>query len=86
MTAFEVSASSVRMERLIAPVARFATMKTGNMLKLIADKICDLDGVELPIKRARREGGKSSLLTLGYSERVETTVKISWCANASNMT
>ena len=63
MTAVEVSASSVRIERLIAPVARFATMKTGNKLKFIADKICDLDGFELPIKRARQTGRKSSLLT-----------------------
>lgn len=37
-----VPASSVRMEMLIAPVVRFAAMKTGNMFKLMAAKICDI--------------------------------------------
>ncbi len=42
-----VPASSVRMEMLTAPVARFATMKTGNMFKLIAAKICDIGRFKL---------------------------------------
>ena len=63
------------MERLIAPVARFATMKTGNKLKFVDDKICDLGDFELPNKRARREGRKSSLPTSRYCERVETQHK-----------
>lgn len=52
-TAVGVSASSVRMEMLIAPVARFAAMNTGNMLKLIAAKICDVGRLKLPDERAQ---------------------------------
>lgn len=49
-----VSASSVRMEMLIAPVARFAAMKTGNMFELIAVKICDIGRFKLADKQARK--------------------------------
>lgn len=48
-----VSASSVRMEMLTAPVARFATMKTGNIFKLIAAKICDIGHFKLQEERAK---------------------------------
>lgn len=54
-----MSASSVRMEMLIAPVARFAAMKTGNMFKLMAAKICDIGRVKLPDKQAQDTCGRS---------------------------
>lgn len=46
-----VSASSVRMNMLTAPVARFAAMNTGNMFKLIAAKICEIGCWKLPDER-----------------------------------
>lgn len=51
--AVAVSASSVRMKMLTAPVARFAAMNTGNMFKLIAAKICDIGRWKLPDERAQ---------------------------------
>lgn len=57
-----MSASSVRMEMLIAPVARFAAMKTGNMFKLMAAKICDIGRVKLPDKQAQDTCGRSVVL------------------------
>lgn len=47
MMAVNVSASSVRMDMLTAPVATLATKKVGNMLRLIAASKYDLGGVEL---------------------------------------
>lgn len=41
------------MEMLTAPVARFATMKTGNMLQLTAARMHDLGGDELVFMRKR---------------------------------
>lgn len=46
-TAVTVSASRVRIDMLMAPVARFAAMKTGNRLRLTAANISDLGGFRL---------------------------------------
>lgn len=62
-TAVGVSASSVRMDMLTAPVARFATMKTGNRFKLIAAKICDTGRFKL--QSARNDGHQRCAQAIG---------------------
>lgn len=42
------------MEMFTAPVARFATMKTGNMFELMAAKICDIGRFKLPDKQEQQ--------------------------------
>lgn len=59
-----MSASSVRIEMLIAPVARLAAMKTGNMFELMAAKICDIGRVKLPDKQAQETCDTKELLVI----------------------
>ena len=54
VTAVALSASSVRIDTLTAPVARFATINTGNIFIFTAVRICDGCGRELPEHAVRK--------------------------------